>query len=139
MSLQKAQALQVIEWALAQGPGISLSGRQRIFTENIGKLIMWAYQNGYSLTFGHAWRGIEEQRRLVNGGKSQTMNSKHLDRLAVDFNIFKNGTLTWNWNDIKPLGDHWVSLNPKNRWGGDWNKNGKKDGFIDSPHFEMQK
>jgi len=138
MSLQQHEAQQVIKWAL-ENSGISLSARQRIFTENIGKLITWAYQNGYSLTFGHAWRSIEEQRRLVNGGKSQTMNSKHLDRLAVDFNVFKNGTLTWKWNDIKPLGDYWVSLHTKNRWGGDWNKNGIKDGFIDSPHFEMQK
>ena len=25
-----------------------------------------------------------------------------------------------------------------NRWGGDFNKNGVEDGFIDTPHFEMQ-
>jgi hypothetical protein len=137
MNLHKSEALQVMEWAFEQQP-LSLSQRQRIFTENIGKLIEWAYQNDYGLTFGHAWRSIQEQRRLVNGGKSQTMNSNHLNRLAVDFNIFKNGSLTWKWNDIKPLGDYWETLHPKNRWGGDWNKNDIKDGFIDAPHFEMQ-
>lgn len=116
---------------------MSLSSKQRIFTENIGKLIEWAYENNYALTFGHAWRSPEEQRRLVNEGKSQTMKSKHLDRLAVDFNVFLCGELTWKWEDIKPLGDYWESLDNRNRWGGDWNKNDKKDGFIDSPHFEM--
>lgn len=117
---------------------MKLSEKQRIFTQNIGCLIQYAYQKGYGLTFGHAWRSPEEQRRLVNEGKSQTMNSNHLNRLSVDFNVFKDGELTWAWNDIKPLGDYWESLHPKNRWGGDWNNNEIKDGFIDSPHFEMQ-
>lgn len=117
---------------------MSLSKKQGVFTQNIGKLIDWAYCNEYYLTFGHAWRSTEEQKRLVSEGKSKTMNSNHLSRLAVDFNVFINGKLTWDWHKIKPLGDYWESLHPKNRWGGDWNKNDKKDGFIDSPHFEME-
>jgi hypothetical protein len=115
-----------------------LSEKQRIFTENIGKLIAFAYCNNIGLTFGHAWRSIEEQRRLVAEGKSQTLASNHLNRLAVDFNVFKDGKLTWDWEGVKLLGDYWVGLHPNNRWGGDFNRNGKKDGFIDSPHFEMQ-
>ncbi|HET8885245.1 MAG TPA: M15 family metallopeptidase [Salinimicrobium sp.] len=117
---------------------MTLSEKQRIFTRNIAKLIEYAYCNNIELTFGHAWRSEEEQRRLVNEGKSQTMNSNHLNRLAVDFNVFVDGELTWKWEDIKPLGDYWETLNDKNRWGGDWNNNEIKDGFIDSPHFEMQ-
>jgi hypothetical protein len=34
------------------------------------------------------------------------------------------------------LGDYWESLDENNRWGGDFNGNDKKDGFIDAPHFE---
>lgn len=117
---------------------MKLSEKQQIFTQNIGKLIEFARCNNIGLTFGHAWRSNEEQLRLVQEGKSQTMNSNHLNRLAVDFNVFIKGKLTWKWEDIKPLGDYWETLHPLNRWGGDWNKNNKKDGFIDSPHFEMQ-
>jgi hypothetical protein len=117
---------------------MKLSEKQRIFTRNIASLIAYAYSNGYELTFGEAQRTNEQQLIYVQTGRSKTMNSMHLNRLAVDFNVFINGQWNQNWNDIKPLGDYWEALNPKNRWGGDWNKNDIKDGFIDSPHFEMQ-
>ena len=115
---------------------MSLSKEQRIFTRHIGCLIAFAYEQGLELTFGHAWRSPEEQQRLRNEGKSQTLKSKHLDRLAVDFNLFKNDRLSWEWEDYKVLGDYWESLDPKNTWGGDWNQDNIKNGFIDSPHFE---
>ena len=59
--------------------------------------------------------------------------------MAIDFNFFKDGKLTYDYDVIKPLGDYWISLHEKNRWGGDFNKDGKKNGFVDVPHFEMQK
>lgn len=114
-----------------------LSEHQRIFTRNIAKLIVYAYQQGLELTFGEAYRTNEQQLIYVQSGKSQTMNSNHLRRLAVDFNVFENGNLTYKWETVKILGDYWESLHPKNRWGGDWNKDDKKNGFIDTPHFEM--
>lgn len=118
---------------------MKLSEKQRIFTYNIACLIHFAYdQLGIELTFGEAYRTKEQQKIYVEQGKSQTTNSNHLNRLAVDFNFFVNGKLTYDWEVVKPLGDYWESLHPKNRWGGDWNKNGIKDGFIDTPHFEMK-
>jgi len=114
-----------------------LSEHQRIFTLNIAQLIAFAYDNCIELTFGEAFRTTEQQLLYVQSGKSKTMNSNHMRRLAVDFNFFKDGHLTYKWADIKFIGDYWESLHPKNRWGGDWNKNDKKDGFIDTPHFEM--
>lgn len=110
---------------------------QQIFTSNISCLIQFAERSGYRLTFGEAFRTHEQQLLYVQSGKSQTMNSNHLRRLAVDFNVFINGNLTYKWEDIKPLGDYWESLHEKNRWGGDFNKDEIKNGFIDTPHFEM--
>ena len=43
---------------------MSLSSKQRIFTQNIGRLIDFAYSIDIELTFGHAWRSLEEQKRL---------------------------------------------------------------------------
>lgn len=114
-----------------------LSEYQRIFTLNVSKLIAFAYSKNIELTFGEAYRTREQQLIYVQSGKSKTMNSKHLKRLAVDFNFFKNGNLTYKWEDIKEIGNYWESLHSRNRWGGDWNNNEKKDGFIDTPHFEM--
>lgn len=116
---------------------MTLSQHQRIFTLNVAKLIVFAYSKGIELTFGEAYRTNEQQLIYVQTGKSKTMNSNHLRRLAVDFNFFKNGNLTYDWDDVKIIGDYWETLHPLNRWGGDWNKNDKKDGFIDNPHFEM--
>lgn len=116
---------------------MKLSEKQRIFTRNIGCLIEEAYNLGLELTFGEAYRTREQQLIYFQTGASKTMNSNHLNRLAVDFNVFKNGNLTYRWEDIKPLGDYWEALHEDNRWGGDWNKNDIKDGFIDTPHFEM--
>ncbi|MGJ5643210.1 M15 family metallopeptidase [Formosa sp. S-31] len=116
---------------------MKLSEYQRLFTRNIAKLIEFAYKNGLELTFGEAYRTNEQQLIYVQSGKSKTMNSDHLKRLAVDFNVFVNNQLTYDWNTIKILGDFWETLHPANRWGGDWNKNDIKDGFIDTPHFEM--
>jgi len=116
---------------------MKLSEQQRIFTRNIARLVYYAYQNGFELTFGEAFRTNEQQMIYVQTGKSQTMNSNHLKRLAVDFNVFVNNQLTYDWECIKILGDYWETLDKANRWGGDWNKNDIKDGFIDTPHFEM--
>lgn len=135
---------------------MTLSAQQRIFTRHIGCLIEYAYSIGIELTLGESHRtqsqvllnyyGYEVRKGGVLGiylhkakRLSQTLSSLHLDRLAVDFNFFINGGLTYEYDDIKPLGDYWVSLDPLNRWGGDFNKNGKKDGFVDTPHFERQK
>lgn len=120
---------------------MSLSREQQEFTWQIGQLIMFANGKGYKLTFGDAFRSAAEQMRLYNEGKSQIKSGgNHGRRLAVDFNLFKKvdgkWTLTWAWEDYKVLGDYWEALDEKNRWGGDWNKNDIKDGFIDSPHFE---
>lgn len=129
---------------------MSLSDKQWIFLQNVSNLIMWAAKNGYKLTGGELYR-TEDQQWLYYSGKkiedgklvdapvkSKTMNSKHLRRLAIDLNIFKNGVLTYNYDDIEPLGRYWCSLNQNNRWGGDWNKNNKNDDrFKDFPHFEM--
>lgn len=116
---------------------MKLSEYQRVFTRNVGCLIEFAFNQGLELTFGEAYRTNEQQLIYYQTGKSQTMNSNHLKRLAVDFNVFKNGNLTYDWDTYKILGDFWETLDPKNRWGGDWNKNDIKDGFIDAPHFEM--
>jgi hypothetical protein len=116
---------------------MKLSEKQRIFTRNVACLIQHAYDSGYELTFGEAFRTTEQQMIYVQTGKSKTMDSNHLKRLAVDFNFFINGNLTYKWEDIKPLGDYWEALHANNRWGGDWNNNEIKDGFIDTPHFEM--
>jgi len=132
---------------------MKLSKKQQIFSKNVACLIQFAESIGIGVTFGEAWRPeaqillnyygytieVHDDRPVLVPARktSKTLESLHGKRLAVDFNFFVNGELTYNWGVIKPLGEYWVSLHPKNRWGGDWNKNDKPDGFMDVPHFEM--
>lgn len=120
-----------------------LSDEQIEFTRHLGWLIMYAYSLNYGLTVGDAYRSPEEQDRLFKAGKSKIrVGGNHGKRLAKDFNVFikvdGKWTLTWDWEVYKKMGDYWESLDPKNRWGGDWNNNDKidKGEFTDAPHFE---
>jgi len=124
----------------------NLTESQRRFTQDIGKLINFAYQQDLELTVGEAYRTRPQEllyytgRTLQSiGGKlriikdrrrSSTMKSLHLKRLAMDFNLFKNGELTWDIEDYRQLGRYWESLDSKNTWGGSW------ETFRDAPHFQ---
>lgn len=94
---------------------MSLSGRQQMFTEHIAMLINYASSNGYGLTFGDAYR---DPRVFGKFGETKpesyaAINSVHKVRLAVDFNVFKNGkylTGEESKNAHSFLHDYWDSL-----------------------------
>lgn len=135
---------------------MTLSERQQIFTYNIHLLIEFAYKNGFTLSFGEATRPIEQVWlnfygfKIVNNNgvlslvkktpTSKTLNSLHVDRLAVDFNIFKDGVLINEPLKIQPLGYFWMALNTDNIWGGDFDRDGSflDESFIDAYHFQMR-
>jgi len=126
---------------------MKLSEYQITFTLNIASLIEYANYLSIGLTFGEANRPQSMQLLNYYGyiikesegalilmkvkRTSHTLNSKHNERLAVDFNFFIAGKLTYNKDKLQKLGDFWESLHSKNRWGGNFKS------FIDTPHFEM--
>lgn len=135
---------------------MTLGERQRIFTLNIGKLILFAYEKGYELTFGEVTRpqsqvylnyyGYDVKQSgsgivlVKRPATSKTLQSRHVDKLAADLNVFSNDVLLSKPIDYKPLGDYWESLHPDNRWGGDWDRddNLAEETFLDPYHFEMR-
>ena len=84
----------------------------------------------WQVTAGELWRPVEMQQIYVQTGRSKTMKSNHLKRLAIDLNFFINGQYVCTKEAIEPAGKYWESLSPKNRWGGNFNN------FKDCPHFE---
>ena len=95
----------------------TLGQKQRRFTRLVGLLIEYAYAHGYELSFGEAWRTPEQAALNAKTGKG-IANSLHIDRLAVDFNLFRNGKWLSASEDHKPLGEYWESLAPDCVWGG---------------------
>lgn len=97
---------------------MTLSEKQALFTVMIAKLIFWADEHGYRLTFGEAYRTPEQAAANAKSGKG-IKNSLHTQRLAVDFNLFKNGVWLTKSTDHKPLGEYWESIG--GTWGGRFN------------------
>lgn len=92
---------------------MTLGSKQRLFTRLVARLITWVYDEyGAELTFGEAWRSPEEQSRIGH------LNSNHGIRLAVDFNLFRNGIWLKGTEDHKAIGEYWEFLNPQCYWGG---------------------
>lgn len=126
---------------------MTLREKQSIFALNVSKLISYAYENGFEITLGEAQRTLDQQRLYFEGytllkvesklklaktsHKSKTLHSKHLKKLAIDLNVFKDGVYLLNKKDIQKLGDYWESLDSRNAWGGNFKT------FLDVPHFQM--
>ena len=70
---------------------MTLSELQQEFTQKIGILIQRAYELGFGLTFGDAYRDPRVHGFVGEKKSYSAANSVHKQRLAVDFNIFKNG------------------------------------------------
>tara|TARA_R110000772_G_scaffold223861_1_gene334450 strand:- start:566 stop:943 length:378 start_codon:yes stop_codon:yes gene_type:complete len=103
---------------------MKLSEKQAIFSKNIASLIVYADLLGIDLTFGEAYRTNSQVLLYFFGYKvvydgvlgiklvkykklSNTLTGQHPKRLAVDFNFFINGELTYRYEDTKELGEFW--------------------------------
>lgn len=111
---------------------MSLRTEQSIFAEDFVKFLNWLLSEGYQFTFGEAQRPIEMQEIYVRNGRSKTMDSYHIKKLAFDLFIFKNSRLLASKEETQFAGNKWESIAAKNSWGGNWNN------FKDVPHFERR-
>ena len=111
---------------------MSLGEAQRKFTRDISSLVSYAYDElGYELTYGDAYRspqvhGGQGERAFATYGETW---SAHKQRLAVDFNLFIGGEYQTTTEAFTQLGEYWITLDPDNVWGGD---------FDDGNHFSRR-
>ena len=98
-----------------------LREKQSRFVLMVALLIGFADLRGYELTFGDAYR----DPRVKHGHP----HSLHRSRLAVDFNVFKEGKYVGGAaEEYEELGVFWEAL------GGTW---GGRFDPIDGPHFSL--
>ena len=111
------------------------SDMQFEFAQDSILLELWMIRQGYKFTYGETWRSDDTQAFLFEKGLSNIKErGPHGDRLAKDYNIWVNGSLTYDKELLKPIGEYWESLNPLNRWGGRF----KVERKPDSGHFERR-
>ena len=84
---------------------LSLRNLQSEFCRKVALLILFAYEQGYELTFGDA-----------HASSGHKLNSFHYKRLAIDLNLFKDGKYLTETSDHEQLGLFWESLG--GTWGG---------------------
>jgi len=109
---------------------MSLVNEQAAFFQDLLKLGAFINTTGLVVVGRELQRPYEMQEIYIKTKRSKTMNSMHLKSCAIDLYFFKDGKLTYDMADLKPIGDYWQSLNPKNQWGGFWTT------IKDMPHFQ---
>lgn len=108
---------------------VTLGQKQRRLPLMVAKLIVYAYEHGYELTFGDAYRDprVHGSVGVAKVGSYSKPSSVHKERLAVDFNLFKDGVYLTKTEDYTELGEFWESL------GGSWGGR-----FQDGNHFSLE-
>jgi len=89
----------------------------------------YAHVCGYDLTFGDAYRDPRVFGEIGESMGYGHRNSNHKRRLAVDFNLFKDGVYLQKTEDHRFLGEWWKKQHPLCRWGGD---------FEDGNHYSLE-
>lgn len=77
------------------------------------------------------------QKKLVEAGSSQTLNSRHITGHAVDLGAWVDDQVDWSWPLYAQIATAMKTaakeLNVPIVWGGDWRT------FKDGPHFELSR
>lgn len=99
---------------------MTLNEKQWEFLKCVAKLIQFAEEKGFMLTGGELFRTPEQAALNAQRGTG-IRHSVHMDRLAIDLNLFVNGQFQQTSEAHRPLGEYWESLHPLARWGGRFN------------------
>ena len=106
---------------------MTLRQKQSVFAFLVARLIIFANENGYELTFGEAKRPQEMADIYAKKGVGKK-DSLHIKQLAIDLNLFKNGKYLSSTESHKELGEWWERQHDNCRWGGRFN---------DGNHYEF--
>ena len=110
---------------------LTLSQAQRAFTRCVGQLILWTYEQGLEITLGEAWRSTATARVMAEQGRG-IVTSLHIDRLAIDLLLWKEGQYQTQTEAYQSLGTYWKSLHALAAWGGDFMR------LKDGNHFSFR-
>jgi len=145
-----------------------LSSRSLSKLEGVNPALVEVVKDAIRLTkvdFGvtYGLRTLEEQKRLVAEGRSQTMKSKHLEGKAVDLVAYFGSDISWELNVYDDICDAMAEAARNQgvaiKWGAAWSEGDIREyagtaeeamnayidlrrsqgrrPFIDAPHFEM--
>jgi hypothetical protein len=100
---------------------MTLGEKQRAFLPKLAQLIQYAYENGYELTLGDAYRDPRLHGAIGEKLGYGHAKSCHKLRLAIDLNIFKGGNYLTDGSGHDELHTFWDSLGGAPRLEADMN------------------
>jgi hypothetical protein len=100
---------------------VTLGQKQRQFARLVARLIDKAYELGFEVSLGDAFRDPRVHGAMGVCKSYSHPNSAHKIRLAIDLNLFKDGEFLEQSEDHRPLGEWWEQQHPLARWGGRFN------------------
>jgi len=109
---------------------MTLREKQSLFAQHIGWLLIVARGMGFDVTLGEAYRAPEIAAMYARDGRGIS-NSLHTQRLAIDLNLFKDGTYLTTSEAYTPLGEWWERQHELARWGGRFSR-------PDGNHFSFE-
>jgi hypothetical protein len=98
------------------------------FMRILAAFLGWCFQNDYEVIGSELYRTKEQAEIYAKSGKG-ILNSIHRMKMAIDLFRYKDGTVTWDFEDYREMGEKWKTLHPLARWGGDFN---------DAVHFSFE-
>lgn len=102
---------------------MKLIDKQFSFASLVPLLLNKALELGFTVTLGECYRSPAEAARLAKLGKGIT-GSLHTLKLAIDINLFRDGTYLTSAEAHRQLGTYWEGLSAGKdftcHWGGHW-------------------
>ncbi len=99
------------------------------FTRLVPKLLEKAWDLGYEVTLGDAFRDPRVHGDFGVKVGYGAARSVHKKRLAIDLNLFKYGQFLPGTEAHRALGEWWETQHPQARWGGR---------FADGNHYSFE-
>ena len=106
---------------------MSLREKQSRFALAVSRLIQHAFDMGYEVTLGDAYRDPRVHGAMGIKLSYSHPKSAHKIRLAIDLNLFKDGVFLEGTEAHRPLGEWWESQ------GGTWGGR-----FKDGNHYSFE-
>jgi len=118
---------------------VTLGNAQRAFARDFTKLQVFILAQGYEFTYGDLYRDPRVHGQQGEKGSYSASKSAHKQKCAGDLNFFLNGKYLTDTEDYKFAGDYWKSLDPMNKWGGDFGATTNRPNLgADGNHFSRR-
>lgn len=108
---------------------MSIRAIQTEFAKLVPRLIDKAFELGYEVTLGDAYRDPRAFGMMGSVKAYGHPRSAHKRRMAIDLNLFKDGGYCDSTEDHRPLGEWWEQQHTLARWGGR---------FEDGNHYSFE-